>query len=201
MHNLSQENKEKALNTNRCKKFWGGKAAYFIISGLLAAFAVAAIAPLPASANGYRDTLLVRFEHAIGVDPISNVVTGTTTTATPNVVRGISPAGQIWRIADLDAIVTTDSHIRVRGRGLLLGGGNGIGTNGGQSVFATLFCGAAATATASSTSQPGVALDSDGDFVIDDVLSPLPPTSCETPVLLIRTAAGAHPWFAAGIEK
>lgn len=190
------------MNNNRSKKFWGGKAAYFIIPGLLAAFAVAAIVPLSAAGNSYREDLLVRFDHAIGVDPISNVVvTGTTTTATPNVVRGISPAGQIWRIADLDANVTTDGRIRVRGRGLLLGGGNGIGTNGGQSVFATLFCGLAATATASSSNQLGVALDADGDFVIDDVLSPLPPTSCETPVLLIRTAAGAHPWFAAGIEK
>lgn len=190
------------MNNNCSRKLWGGKAAYFIIAGLLAAFAVAAIVPLPASGNSYRENLLVRFDHAIGVDPISNVVVnGTTTTATPNVVRGISPAGQIWRIDDLDANVTTDGRIRARGRGLLLGGGNGIGTNGGQSVFATLFCGPAATATASSSNLLGVALDSDGDFVIDDVLSPLPPTSCETPVLLIRTAAGAHPWFAAGIEK
>ena len=48
--------------------------------------------------------------------------------------------------------------------------------------------------------RAGVALDSDGDFTIDDVLSPLPASTCDTPVLLIRTAAGAHPWFAAGIE-
>ncbi len=116
-------------------------------------------------------------------------------------MRGISPAGQIWRIADLDARVTSDGRIRVRGRGLLLGGGNGIGTNGGQSVFATLFCGSGTSATASSTDQTGVALDSDGDFTIDDLLSPLPVSPCETPVLLIRTAAGAHPWFAAGIEN
>lgn len=190
------------MNNNCSKKFWGGKAAYFIIPGVLAAFAVAAIVPLSVAGNSYRENLLVRFDHAIGVDPISNVVViGTTTTVSPNVVRGISPAGQIWRIADLDANVATDGRIRARGRGLLLGGGNGIGTNGGQSVFATLFCGPAATATASSSNQLGVALDSDGDFVIDDVLSPMPPASCETPVLLIRTAAGAHPWFAAGIEK
>jgi hypothetical protein len=190
------------VNNNRSKKFWGGKAAYFIIPGLLAAFAVAAMVPLQAAGNGYRENLLVRFDHAIGVDPISNVVVnGTTTTASPNVVRGISPAGQIWRIDDLDATVTTDGRIRLRGRGLLLGGGNGIGTNGGQSVFATLFCGAAGSATASSTNQLGVALDSDGDFAIDDILSPVTPASCETPVLLIRTTAGAHPWFAAGIEK
>jgi len=150
------------------------------------------------SAFGGHGNSLVRFSGAIGVDPISNVVVnGTTTTVSPNVVRGISPSGQIWRIADLDATVTTDGRIRVRGRGLLLGGGNNIGTNANQSVFATLFCGSAS----SSTDQAGVALDSDGDFTINDVLSPLPGNTCDSPVLLIRTAAGAHPWFAAGIEN
>jgi len=153
-------------------------------------------------AFGGHGNSLVRFDGAIGVDPISNVtVSGTTTTVSPNVVRGISPSGQIWRISSLDASVSQDGHIRVHGRGLLLGGGNGIGTNGNQSVFATLFCGPAASATSSSTNEAGVALDSDGDFTIDDVLSPLPTTTCDTPVLLIRTAAGAHPWFAAGIEN
>jgi hypothetical protein len=147
---------------------------------------------------------LLKFKGGIGVDPISNVVVSTAvppvTTATPNIVRGISPPGQPWRIADLYADVSIDGHIRVHGRGLLLAGGNGIGTNAGQSVFATLFCGPAATATASSTTSTGVALESDGDFTIDDVLLPTPSNTCETPVLLIRTTGGANAWFAAGIE-
>jgi hypothetical protein len=169
--------------------------------GLGLALALVASAPFSALGSGKRESLLVRFSGAIGVDPISNVVvSGTTTTVSPNAVRGISPAGQIWRIADLDANVFTDGHIRIHGRGLLLGGGNGIGTNGGQSVFATLACGPAASPIVSSTNLAGVALDADGNFTIDDILSPMPPSSCETPVLLIRTAAGAHPWFAAGIE-
>jgi hypothetical protein len=159
------------------------------------------VIPFAAFGNGRRESSLVRFRGAIGVDPISNVVVnGTTTTVNANVVRGVSPAGQIWRIADLDANIREDGRIRLRGQGLLLGGGNGIGTNGNQSVFATLFCGAASSATASSTNLAGVAIDSDGDFTIDDVLSPVPPSSCETPVLLIQTTAGSHPWFAAGIE-
>jgi hypothetical protein len=161
----------------------------------------ASVIPFAAFGNGRRESSLVRFRGAIGVDPISNVVVnGTTTTVNTNVVRGVSPAGQIWRIADLDANIREDGRIRLRGQGLLLGGGNGIGTNGNQSVFATLFCGAANSATASSTNLAGVAIDSDGDFTIDDVLSPAPPSSCETPVLLIQTTAGSHPWFAAGIE-
>ena len=162
----------------------------------------ASVIPFAAFGNGRHESSLVRFRGAIGVDPISNVVVnGTTTTANANVVRGVSPAGQIWRIADLDANIREDGRIRLRGQGLLLGGGNGIGTNGNQSVFATLFCGAASSASASSTNLSGVALDSDGDFTIDDVLSPIPPSSCETPVLLIQTTAGSHPWFAAGIEQ
>jgi hypothetical protein len=145
---------------------------------------------------------LVRFDGGIGVDPISNVtVNGATVTASANVVRGVKPPGQIWRIGDLDAKVSTDGRIRVRGRGLLLAGGDGIGTTAGLSVFATLFCGAPGSATAFSSNPAGVALDPDGDFTIDDVLSPLPPNPCDAPVLLIRLTLGTQPWFAAGIEK
>ena len=166
---------------------------------------VAALAPLATFGNEKHEDSLVRFRGGIGVDPVSNVVVSATippvTTVTPNVVRGVSPAGQIWRIAELRAEVSNDGHIRVRGRGLLFAGGNAIGTNGGQSVFATLFCGPAASATAFSSNLAGVALDSDGDFTIDDVLSSLPTNTCDTPVLLIRTTGGAHPWFAAGIEE
>jgi hypothetical protein len=101
---------------------------------------------------------------------------------------------------DLIATVSVDGRIRVFGRGLLLGGGNGIGTNGGQNVFATLFCGPAASATASSTSVTGVPLEADGDFTLKDVPSPAPPNPCTTPILLFQTTGGTHPWFAAGIE-
>jgi len=174
---------------------------YVLALGLL----LGTLMPLATFGNGARDNSLVKFKGGIGVDPISNVVVSTTTppvtTATPNAVRGVSPPGQIWRIADLDAEVSIDGHIRVRGRGLLLAGGNGIGTSAGQSVFATLFCGPAASAVASSTTLTGVALESDGDFTIDDVLSPLPTNPCDTPVLLIRSAGGTHAWFAAGIEE
>ena len=157
-----------------------------------------AMATLSAFAQDKPDTLLVRFNGAIGVTPVSNVVvTDNTTTVTPNAVRGISPSGQIWRISDLHARVTTDGHIHVRGLGLLLGGGNNIGTNANATVFATLCC----PASSSSTSLTGVALDPHGNFTIDDVLSPLPQTTCDSAVLLIRTTGGTQPWFAAGIKR
>jgi hypothetical protein len=163
-------------------------------------FLLVALVPPTTSANDDNSNTLVRFRGGIGVDPISNVtVSNGTTTASPNTVRGVSPPGQIWVIADLSARVRVNGHITVTGRGLLLGGGNAIGTNGGQSVFATLFCGPAASASASSSNMTGVPLDAEGNFTINDVLSPQPPDPCSTPVLLIQTTGGTHPWFAAGI--
>jgi hypothetical protein len=80
---------------------------------------------------------------------------------------------------------------------------NGIGSNAGASVHATLFCGPAATATA--FDETGVLLDPNGDFRIDDFLTgnSLLPNPCENPALLIRSGAvsGQGVWFAAGIPK
>ena len=172
-------------------------------SGLRLLFVV--LVPLSALTGAAQENSLVKFKGGIGVDPVSDVVVSTATppvtTVTANTVRGISPPGQIWVIADLDADVSTDGHIFVRGRGLLLGGGNTIATNGGQSVFATLFCGPAASATASSSNTTGVPLAANGDFSIDDTLSPTPANPCDTPVLLIRSTAGTNAWFAAGVPK
>lgn len=166
-----------------------------LITGITALAAV-----IPAALADDQGGSLVKFKGGIGVIPVSNVtVSGGATTVSANIVRGVSPPGQIWVIRDLDAKVDIYGRIRVHGRGLLLAGGNGIGTAAGLSVFATLFCGPAASATASSSSATGVALDSDGDFSIDDVLSPAPLSPCVAPVLLIRATIGSHPWFAAGI--
>lgn len=173
------------------------------MSGLGLLFVV--LVPLSALKGAAQENSLVKFKGGIGVDPVSDVVVSTATppvtTVTANTVRGISPPGQIWVIAGLDADVRTDGRIFVRGRGLLLGGGNGVGTNGGQSVFATLFCGDTASATASSSNATGLPLAADGDFIIDDVLSPAPANPCDTPVLLIRTTAGTNAWFAAGVPN
>jgi hypothetical protein len=117
-----------------------------------------------------------------------------------NIVRGVQPPGQIWVIADLKAEVKMNGDIKVEGRGLVLGGGNNAGRATGQSVFATLICEAAAPFTERSTTSTGVPLADNGDFKIDDVLVPLPPATCASPMLLIRTA-GSGNWFAAGIVK
>jgi len=133
---------------------------------------------------------LVRFSGGIGDIPTGSIAT---------TVRGVAAAGQIWVIRDLAADVRQNGSIRLDGRGLLLGAGDAIGSNGNASVFATLFC--ANDGNIQHSSNPaGVALDVNGDFRIDDTLSPVPPNPCTSPVLLIRVT-GPGSWFAAGIPR
>lgn len=168
-----------------------------LVSGLVVALMAIAFSGI---ASAQDDTIL-RFKGGIGVIPVTGV-SAATGAVNLNVVRGVNPAGP-WRIADLDASVQSDGHIQVKGRGLLLAAGNGIGTNAGASVHATLFCGPVGTPSA--FDETGVALDADGNFIIDSFLTGETtfPGSCENPVLLIRNgkAAGQGVWFAAGIRK
>jgi hypothetical protein len=159
-------------------------------------FVLALVILTAAGIAAAQDSTTLVFKGGIGVQPITGV--SATGTVNLNLVRGISPAGP-WRISSLNAAVSPDGHVIAVGRGLLLAAGNGIGTNGGQKVHVTLFCGPAATATAHSSNAAGVALDANGNFAIDDVLSSLPVGPCTTPVLLVRNAGGL--WFAAAIQQ
>ena len=145
---------------------------------------------------------VARFDGGIGVIPVSNGAgpanpDGTLPNVRLNVVRGVNPGAGPWRIAELRAEIDTTGRIKVRGRGLLLASGNGIGTNANQSVFATLICEAAAPFVEHSTAF-SVPLAPNGDFRIDDTLTSLP-AECASPVLLIRNTGGV--WFAAGVPK
>ena len=131
---------------------------------------------------------LVAFSGGIG-----DITTGSTDTT----VLGVPAAGQIWVIRDLAAEVKVDGRIQVDGRGLLLGAGNAIGSNANASVFATLFCSNDGNVQ-HSTNAAGVPLQVNGDFRIQDSLSPAPPDTCTSPILLIRVTNGGS-WFAAGI--
>jgi hypothetical protein len=121
----------------------------------------------------------------------------------------VQPAGQPWVIADFHATVKADGHITARGKGLVFAGGDTTGTalvitdgvaKASLSVFATLVCENKAPFVERNTAAAGVPLAANGDFTIDDMLSPPPPASCATPVLLIRNAPGGG-WFSAGIQK
>jgi len=159
---------------------------------------------LPAGAD---DTKL-RFKGGIGVQPVSAGVAISPTPATApvvesvsrNIVRGVQPAGQIWVIDKLDARVSASGRITVEGKGLVLGGGDSAGRATGQAVLATLICQPTAPFTESRTSSAGVTLSPEGDFKINDMLAPLPPDVCISPMLLIRNAVNLG-WFAVGIFR
>lgn len=160
------------------------------------------IYPLSAAA----DDTLARFKGGIGVIPVSSGVVVapaqplTSEAVNRNFVRNVPPAGQIWVIDKLDAKVAMDGRIQVKGKGLILGGGNNAGRASGQSVFATLICEAADPFVERNSNTTGVPLTAEGDFEIDDSLAPAPPTVCASPMLLIRNASG-QTWFAVGILK
>jgi hypothetical protein len=150
-----------------------------------------------------HDNILVRFKGGIGVHPVSNISgvanpDGSFPNVTRNIVRLINPAGQVWVIRKLEAVVKTNGDIKLKGKGLVLAGGNTAGRATGQNVFATLICEAAAPFTERNTDLTGVPLSADGNFEIDDVLTPLPAGGCDSPMLLIRNASGGT-WFAVGI--
>jgi hypothetical protein len=166
---------------------------------VLALGIAAGLSAAPALAAGN----LVQFDGGIGVVPLSSGVAiagaTTSTTVNRNFVRGVPPPGQPWVIRELKGAVKDDGRIRIDGRGLLLSGGNGLGGNAGASVFATLICEAAAPFVERSTAAAGVALEPNGDFLIDDILDN-PASECASPVLLIRSTANKG-WFAAGIPR
>src|SRR5687768_4738094 len=116
-----------------------------------------ALAALGFSVAAAAQDRLVRFEGGIGVIPAR--VGGAA-----NTVRGVNPGGQVWVITRLSVDVRTDGRISVDGRGLLLGGGDNIGTNGAQSVRARLFCGGDGNGEAFDSDL--VPLEADGDFRI-----------------------------------
>lgn len=191
------------MNKNSDGKFSYSGVPGRVVRGLavaLAALAISGIASAQQNTGKYSFNFqtIAKFEGGIGVITVSGA--NADGTAKLNVVRGVNP-GAPWRIAALDATVKSDGHVRVVGRGLLLANGNGIGTNGGASVHATLFCGAA-DATATPFDSPAVALEADGDFTINDFLTAVPPAPCDNPALLIRVGQpGGGVWFAAGIPE
>jgi hypothetical protein len=184
--------KENRLKNSCIAKMWTGGAARL---GTLLALSVLALTSISSAQD--RDAAL-SFQGGIGV--VNVIGQNADSTIKLNLVRGVTPAAP-WVIAALNATITSNGHILVDGRGLLLSAGDGVGTNAGASVHATLFCGPATSATA--FDEPGVPLDAAGNFKIDEVLTPVPDFPCESPVLLIRSGAvpGQGVWFAAGIPR
>lgn len=178
-----------------------------------------AAAGLCASIAFASDDSALRFEGGIGATPVGRINNNGTATPTSddfpeaNIVLGVSPGGAPWAIKALQARVGSDGRISAKGEGLLLAGGNNIGTRGGpRQVLASLFCRAVGGAAVGPFNSEFVDLDPNGDFEIRGALTDsagaAPPNPCgdtvdNRPVLLIRTVTGGAPgsWFAAGILK
>lgn len=157
-----------------------------------------------AAMAGNRVPALVSFDGAIGVDPVASL-----NTAVTNVVRGVNPGGRHWVMRKLSATVGADGSVAVKGRGLLFGSGELIGTRGTVAAVAvTLTCGAA-DATARKFNSPSAALDLAGNFNIrgmlteDGINAAVMPPTCDNPALLVRsfnaTTGALGAWFAAGV--
>jgi hypothetical protein len=184
-----------------------------------------AAAGLCASTAFASDDSTLRFEGGIGATPVGRINNNGTATPTSddfpeaNTVLDVAPGGAPWTIRSLRARIDSDGRISAKGEGLLLAGGNNIGTRGGpRQVLASLFCRAAPVAPTTTGAAIGpfnsefVDLDANGDFEIrgslTDSAGAAPPEPCgdatdNRPVLLIRTVAGGAPgaWFASGILR
>jgi hypothetical protein len=166
--------------------------------------------------------VLFSFDGSIGVQPFRSAAG----VPTLNTVAGVPPGGIPWGMTSFEAIIKTTGEIRGYGTGVLLLGGDGIGTRGGpRQVILSLFCrnepvppAVAGSLQATPFNSEPVDLDPDGDFVVrgklTDAAGATPPLNCgnaidNRPVLLVRAVTPANPstgapatpsaWFAAGV--
>jgi hypothetical protein len=156
-------------------------AALFGISMGLAAVLV------PASA---RADDVVRWKTVIGIIQAGNVV------------AGIGGGGQPWSTLGGEAKVNLRTgHLEFDVRGLVLAGGNTVGTPGAiNQVKGTLVCGAS-TATPAPVDGPLVPLSPTGDAQFSGDLGTLP-AACDNAadtVFLVRIAANR--WIANGAVR
>jgi len=180
---------------------------FLAVAGLAAAGT--AIAHGPAN-------VLFKFDGGTGVQPFRSNAGAPAL----NTVAGVAPGGIPWLIRSFDATIRKNGDVRAHGEGVLLAGGDGLGTRAGpRQVVLSLFCRnapvppavAGSLQTTPFNSDP-VDLDENGDFDVRSKLTnadgATPPLDCgdtvdNRPVLLIRTMAGnpAAPaaWFAAGL--
>ena len=190
-------------------------------SSFLAIAALAAAGTAGAHGGGSSSTLF-RFDHGTG----NQVFRSAAGVPTLNTVAGVAPGGAPWGITSLDVTIRTNGDIRGRGEGVVLLGGDGLGTRAGpRQVILSLFCRNVPVPPAVSApliltpfnSEP-VDLDEDGNFAVrgklTDATGATPPLNCgdtvdNRPLLLIRAVTPANPttgtpatpgaWFAAGL--
>lgn len=184
--------------------------------------AVAALLAAGTAVAGEEANVVFRFTESIGVQPFRSQAGAPVL----NTVAGVPPGGTPWGMTRFEAVLKSNGELKAEGRGVLLWGGDGIGTRAGpRQVILSLFCRGPIVAPAvagpvlqNAFNSPTVVLSVDGDFSVrgkmTDASGALPPLDCgndldNRPVLLVRavtpanaeTGAPAIPgaWFAAGV--
>jgi len=119
-----------------------------------------------------------------------------------NVVAGIAGGGQPWSATGGEAKVNLRTgHLEFNVRGLVLAGGNTIGTRGNNpEVKGTLVCGATTT-TPAVVDTPNVPYSVTGDAQFSGEVGPLPPAcdNAEDTAFLVRLPAGR--WIGNGAVR
>jgi hypothetical protein len=149
-----------------------------------------------ASPSQADDSAFVRWKKIIGVAQASNVVGNA-----PNQATG---GGQPWSTLDGDAVVNlNDGVVYFEVRGLVLAGGNAIGTPGAVTkVVGTLVCGLATSETTTLIDTQAVPLSSDGNAEFYGSFNGSTGGCSATDVaFLIRAAAGTEPWIGNGAAR
>jgi hypothetical protein len=148
-----------------------------------------------ASPSQADDSGFVRWKKIIGVAQANNPVGNTNT---------VTGGGQPWSTLDGDVVVNlNDGFVYFEVRGLVLAGGNSIGTPGPvTNVVGTLLCGLAAGETTAIISTSPVPLSAQGNAEFYGSFSSST-TSCsatDVAFLLVANAVGG-PWIGNGAVR
>jgi hypothetical protein len=172
--------------------FNGGTIMKTLTTSAVGALLLAAIAS-PSQAD---DSGFVRWKKIIGVAQAGDVVGNP-----PNTVTG---GGQPWSTLDGDVVVNlNEGSVYFEVRGLVLAGGNSIGTPGAVTkVVGTLLCGLAAGETTTVISTKPVALSAQGNAEFSGSFSSSTTGCSATDVAFLLVANAAKgPWIGNGAVR
>jgi hypothetical protein len=149
-----------------------------------------------ASPSQADDSGLVRWKKIIGIEQAGNVVGNP-----PNTITG---GGQPWSTLDGDAVVNlNEGSVDFEVRGLVLAGGNAIGTpDGVMNVVGTLVCGLMPGETTTVINTTSVPLSAQGNAEFSGSFSSSTTGCSATDVaFFIRNASGTFPWIGNGAVR
>jgi hypothetical protein len=142
------------------------------------------------------DSGLVRWKKIIGIEQAANVVGNAPNTATGG--------GQPWSTLDGSAVVNlADGVVDFEVRGLVLAGGNSVGTpDGVTNVVGTLVCGLMPGETTTLIDTQPVPLSAQGNAEFFGTFNSSTGSCSATDVaFLVRNAAGTEPWIGNGAVR